>query len=132
MKTQIFGLILSAGSTLFTTAPAPEVTTVPSVSESKPIVTIALVKVKAGTETEFQAAVAKILAPTRQEAGNISYVYNQNLDDSTEFAFVEQWKSIEDLNAHMVTPHMEQFFQEVGQILEPGYPVIKKYLRVEN
>ena len=92
---------------------------------------IALVKVKAGSERAFQDAVAKILRPTRDEAGNISYVYNQAEGDVTEFAFFEEWLDDAALDAHMTSDHMLQFFTAVGPLFEPGYPEIKRYHRVD-
>ena len=101
-----------------------------SAAFAQPIVVVALAKVKPGTEEAFKIAANKILAPTRAEASNISYVYNQSTSDPTEFAFVEQWESNEAIDTHLQLPHMQAFFGEVGGFFEPGYPIINRYVRV--
>jgi quinol monooxygenase YgiN len=63
------------------------------VAQASEISVIAIVKVKAGTEAAFKAAVEKIIAPTRAETGNRRYEFNQSLTDPTEFATSERWVS---------------------------------------
>ncbi len=99
---------------------------------AQPITVIAIAKVKPGTEAAFQAAASKILAPTRAESGNLQFNLHQAVAAKGEFAFVEQWKSPEDLDQHLQTPHMQAFFAEVKDLFEPGYPTITQYLKVEE
>jgi len=102
------------------------------VDSTKPVVQIAVAKVKSGTQDAFKAAVEKILKPTRAEAGNISYHYIQSIDDPTEFIFIEVWKSAGAIDLHMSTPFLQAFFTDVGPLFEPGYPVLKKYQDAER
>lgn len=95
-------------------------------------VVVALVKVKAGRAEEFKRHVRGdgtrgapgILAPTRAEPGNITYSFQQSIENETEFTTYERWNTSEDLDAHMVTPHMKKFFDNVGPLFETA-PVIK-------
>jgi quinol monooxygenase YgiN len=98
---------------------------------AKPVVQIATAKVKPGTQTAFKAAVEKILKPTRAEAGSISYNYLQSAEDPTEFIFIEVWKSSAAIDLHMNTEFIQAFFNEVGPLFAPGYPVLKKYQDAE-
>ena len=102
------------------------------VDQIKPVVQIAIAKVKPGTEGAFKASVEKILLPTRAEGGNVSYHYAQSIDDPTEFIFVEVWKSNAAIDLHMNTPFLKRFFAEVGPLFETGYPILKKYQNAEK
>ena len=93
----------------------------------EPILVIATVKVKAGTEIAFKEAAQDILAPTHVEAGSISYGFYQSPVDPTEFTTVEVWRSQVDINQHMKQPFMQAFFQRVGNFFAPGYPILKSY-----
>ena len=123
MKTLI-GSLLIAGSMFGAVAQA---------DSKSPVVLIAIVKVKAGNEQAFRQAAAKnSWAPTRAEPGNISYEFTQAVQDPTSFATEELWVSQKDADQHLTLPHMQQFFQVVGSMFEPGYPVITSYQKFEN
>ena len=49
-------------------------------------------------------------------------------DDETLFLFYENWRSKEDLDAHLQTPHLKHFFDQSDRLLaEPG-----EYLTMGN
>jgi quinol monooxygenase YgiN len=93
----------------------------------KPLILIATVKVLAGTEKAFKAAAVQILEATRAEEGSISYIFNQSVQDPTEFSTVEVWRSQADIDAHMIAPHVQKFFSTVGAMFVSGYPILKTY-----
>jgi quinol monooxygenase YgiN len=126
MKKKLVTLALVLAALVSTQAFATD-----STNSTDPLVVIALVKVKAGTEQSFKAAAIKIIAPTRQEPGNIDYNFQQSTTDPTEISTVEHWKSQADVDAHMKMPHMLTFFQEVGSDFEQGFPDIKTYVKFE-
>jgi quinol monooxygenase YgiN len=134
MKNKVMKLVLVLMTLLSGQAFASDQSVSPTVSSTsnEPIVVIAIVKVKPGTEQSFKASAAKIIAPTRKESGNIDYNFQQSTSDPTEFATVEHWKSQADIDAHMKTAPMLNFFQEVGSDFEAGYPVITEYNSFEN
>jgi quinol monooxygenase YgiN len=98
----------------------------------QPLIVIATVKVAAGQEAAFKAAAVGILKSTRAETGNISYTFNQGVQDPTEFSTFEVWRSQADIDVHMKTVPMKTFFQTVGPLFAPGYPVLKTYQSFEN
>jgi quinol monooxygenase YgiN len=102
-----------------------------ALAANPPLVVIALVKVKLGSEDVFRNAAARILAPTRAEKGNRLYEFHRSPEDPREFATYEIWDTDADLAAHMAAPHMQAFFAVVGKLFEPGYPQIKKFHRLE-
>ena len=94
------------------------------------IFVIAQAKVTPGNEAAFKQAAQQILVPTRQEAGNVTYTFYQASSDPTQFATYEIWDSQEALDAHLKSPHMTQFFNQVGSFFAPGYPVITNYTQL--
>ena len=44
---------------------------------------------------------------SRKDAGCISYVFSQNLEDPTEISLIEKWESAELLQAHLEIPDEE-------------------------
>lgn len=44
---------------------------------------------------------------SRQDAGNIEYVFSRNIEDPTEFLLIEKWEDEATLNAHLKIPDKE-------------------------
>jgi len=99
----------------------------PILASSNPIITVAIVRVKPGTEEAFKEAATRILEPTREEAGNNGYDFFQSISSPNDFTTYEQWRSQEDLDKHMQSAHMKEFFQEVQNYFLPGYPQLKTF-----
>jgi quinol monooxygenase YgiN len=78
---------------------------------------IAVIKAKAGKESETKQALQSIVGPTRAEAGCIDFDLYQSTDDHTTFMFYENWTSREALNDHMQTPHIKAFGLKAGDLL---------------
>jgi quinol monooxygenase YgiN len=51
----------------------------------------------------------KVIAPTRQEAGCISYLLHQNNEDPAHFFMFENWESRELWQAHLESAHFKAF-----------------------
>lgn len=79
----------------------------------------AVLVVKPERVADFKVAVQKIIAPTRQEAGCISYEGFQVLDEkgkeTNRFEFHEVWKTKETMlvDHKENAPHMKAFFKEI-------------------
>lgn len=73
-----------------------------------------------------RAALVKMQEATRKEAGCISYGFSIDVGDAARIVISERWKSMDDLNAHMKTPHMAEFGKAVGS-LKPTSMDIKAY-----
>lgn len=84
----------------------------------------AVLVVKPEHVNSFKAAVNKIIAPTRQEAGCLSYEGFQIVDDNgkatNRFEFHEVWATKEAMliDHKENAPHMKVFFKEIEGFLE--------------
>ncbi|MBD2453957.1 antibiotic biosynthesis monooxygenase [Nostoc sp. FACHB-87] len=75
---------------------------------------------------ELKALLLSVIAPTRQEAGVISYELLQNQSDPTDFTFVEEWTSAEALETHLNTPHIQAALGKLEGLLAAA-PDISRY-----
>ena len=64
-----------------------------------------------GKEEELKEELLAISAPTRAEAGNITYDLYQSPVKKNEFMRFEVWRSPADLDAHKQTPHLKASFE---------------------
>ncbi|MGO4623613.1 putative quinol monooxygenase [Ensifer sp. 2YAB10] len=55
--------------------------------------------------------------PTRAEHGCIDYNLHVDAIDPCVFAFCENWKSQEDLDAHMEMPHLKPLKSQIDRLL---------------
>ena len=77
-----------------------------------------------GKAQELKKHLVAMLAPTHAEPGNEFYrLYESETEGS--FFFHELWRSQEDLDQHLKSPHFEQFEKAV-QGLTLGSPMIHK------
>jgi len=70
-----------------------------------------------------RAALVKMQDETRKESGCISYGFSIDVGDASCIIIAERWKSMDDLNAHMKTPHMAEFGKAVGSIKPTGMSI---------
>jgi hypothetical protein len=61
-----------------------------------------------------------------------SFTFNQSVQDPTEFSAVEVWRSRVDIDKHEATPHMKKFFDTIGKMFAPGYPIQKSYKNLDE
>jgi quinol monooxygenase YgiN len=101
-----------------------------AVTQSAPLVVVAIAKVKPGTEEDFKKAAVDLVAGTRREPGNLGYLLHQAKDDPTQFAFYERWVSADASDAHMHGPVLGTFFDHVKDEFEPGFPQITQYVEI--
>lgn len=87
---------------------------------------IALVTVKPGAVSEFLGIFKANVPLVRAEKGCIQYVPTVDVDadlppqvmDENTVTIVEAWDSLEDLRAHLVSPHMLVYREKAGGIIE--------------
>ena len=68
--------------------------------------TVAVIAGKPGTGDQLEAALRDLAAGTHGEEGCILYSLQRGLADPDTFVTVEKWRSQDDLDAHMQTPHI--------------------------
>jgi quinol monooxygenase YgiN len=78
---------------------------------------------------ELKAILTSLVAPTRKEAGCLSYEIFQNRADPCDFTFVEEWASDAALDAHWATPHVQDALAR-GVPLLAAEPDNRRYRKI--
>ncbi len=78
---------------------------------------VALLVAKPGSEGVVRDALTKLVAATLQEEGCLGYELSVSAADPATFVTVERWRSQDDLNAHMQTPHIAEVLATAGDHL---------------
>ncbi|HKO43722.1 MAG TPA: putative quinol monooxygenase [Pyrinomonadaceae bacterium] len=91
---------------------------------------VARIKAKPDKVEEVRVALTGLVAPTRSEAGCITYELLQNPDDATDFTFVEEWESDSALASHAASDHIKATRVTLEGIVEEG-PDIRTYSLIE-
>jgi len=81
------------------------------------------VHVKEGAAERAKEAIAKMETATRAEEGCITYAFSLDLSDPTTIRVIERWRSLDDIKAHMASPHMAEFNQAMGAIQPTGLDI---------
>jgi|SRR5947209_3479518 len=77
-------------------------------------------RARRGAEDAVKAALARVVVPTRGEAGNISYDLYQATDDPTLFVLYERWRDQDSFDWHLEQPYLQQMLADVsGHLAEP-------------
>ena len=74
----------------------------------------ALWKAKKGQENKIVEVIEKMTPPSRQEPGCLFYQAHRSPDDPTVFYMYEQYVDPAGYEAHMATPHFEQYVKGVA------------------
>lgn len=77
---------------------------------------------KPGYEEQVRAQSISLVAPSRAEAGNVSYSTFNSATDPREWVVVEEWESREAFERHLASPHMQEAFTAGAEWLA-GPPV---------
>ncbi len=81
------------------------------------VTVLALIVAKPGLEERVSDELEALLAPTRQEEGCINYNFHRSGEDPARFMFYENWRSQQDLDAHLARPHLVRFLGLAGELL---------------
>jgi len=92
----------------------------------KNVTIIGTVTAKPETREELYALLSAQVEPTRKEDGCINYDFHVDAEDTCVFVFYENWRSQEDLDAHLRMSHLEPLFSQVDRLL--ACPVNIRYL----
>jgi len=82
------------------------------------IIINAILQAKPGKEEELRSELVKVIEPSRGEKGCIQYTLHQDTDKAGTFVFYEKWESKEDIEAHIETPHYQQYRQQTESLIE--------------
>jgi len=78
---------------------------------------------KEGTKEKVLALLDEMIEKTRKEDGCIVYELFEDLDDPNSLAFIEEWESMEKLQAHIDSEHFGRIIPAVGEFLAQDDPV---------
>jgi quinol monooxygenase YgiN len=87
---------------------------------------VATVTGQPGKAEELKAILLDLIAPTRAEAGCVSYQLLQNNSDPSDFVFVEEWTTDAAIDEHMVTAHLLDVVTRAQPLLAKA-PDIRRY-----
>lgn len=94
------------------------------------IAVVARIVAKADQVHGMRTLLTSLEAPTRAEAGCLSYAFFQDAQRPTHFISIERWASAAAVAAHMETPHVQSALAAAGPLLaEP--PEIRSYLPIQ-
>lgn len=91
---------------------------------------IAYMKAAPGKEDELRAALEALIEPTSKEQGYVNYDLHQAEDDPGKFFFYENWESGADLDAHLAAPHLVDFADKMGGLLDENGLTITRLRRI--
>jgi len=97
---------------------------------SKTLKVIAKINAIPGKESILQEVLIKLIEPTRNEPGCISYILLNNITDQGEFTFFEEWITEKDLDSHMQSPHFKKAVNNLNGLISSD-PDIKQYHSIE-
>ena len=94
----------------------------------KTLIVIARITARPGREDEVRELLRGLVGPTRAEPGCIRYVLHHNLEDPSDFTFIEEWTGEAALEEHLKTPHIESVgpaFDEMATLDLRKYEVVE-------
>ena len=65
---------------------------------------------------EMRAVLTALLEPTRREDGCVSYILTQNVDDPTDFTFIEEWTSLGAIQIHLGSAHVAEALSHLPEV----------------
>lgn len=95
---------------------------------AKQLTLVAKIKAKAGKAEALKEELLKLMVPTRNEEGSISYHLYFDTEHPETFIFHETWATEELWQKHMGNAPLKTFFAEAGEMID-GEPVIEKWER---
>ena len=84
---------------------------------------IASMRARPGKEQALEDALRALVEPTSKEAGYVNYDLHRGVEDPAVFFFYENWESAEHLDAHLQTPHLQQFVGIMDDLLDGGLSI---------
>jgi quinol monooxygenase YgiN len=95
----------------------------------KTLTVVATFEARPGKEAELRAALIGLVAPTRKEAGCLSYDFHCALDNPAKFLSCETWASKAQADAHLQSPHVVALLPRVDELCV-AFPQITEWERI--
>jgi quinol monooxygenase YgiN len=84
---------------------------------SELLTVVACLRAKSGQQSNLREQLQRLVAPTRAEAGCVTYDLHESMGEPGYFMFHEVWKSAADLDAHFQTLHMQAIAKMLPELL---------------
>lgn len=91
---------------------------------------VAYMRAAEGKTEELKAALEALIEPTSQEEGYVNYDLHQGVEDPSFFTFYENWHSGEHLDAHLAAPHLVDFANKMGDLLDADGLTVNRVRRI--
>ncbi|MGI9157684.1 MAG: putative quinol monooxygenase [Marmoricola sp.] len=78
---------------------------------------VATIPAKPGSEDVIREALSALVTSTREEDGCVSYDLYESSAAPGTFVTIEVWRSQDDLDAHLRSPHLGEAFAAAGDHL---------------
>ncbi|WP_295700894.1 putative quinol monooxygenase [Lapillicoccus sp.] len=99
--------------------------------ENRELLTVvAYMRAAEGKTEELRAALEALIEPTSREEGYVNYDLHQGVEDPSFFTFYENWLSGEHLDAHLATPHLVEFADRAGDLLDASGLTVNRVRRI--
>jgi len=79
---------------------------------------LAFLKAKPGKREELESILKSLIAPTRNEPGNIAYVMHRSTKNPDDLMFDEIWVDMKSLEDHLKTSHMLSALPKINDLLD--------------
>jgi quinol monooxygenase YgiN len=90
------------------------------------MIVIAKLKVKSGSEEQFENAVKEAMPEVEKEEGTLVYTLQRSQKDPTVYLFYEKYTGPDALTTHSSTPHFKAMSGALGPLLD-GAPEFDMY-----
>ncbi len=96
------------------------------------VTVIARLKVRAGSEADFERASREMIAHVKaQEPATLTYLFHRARHDPRTFVFFERYADQPALDAHSQSAAMMKFMGAIGQLLDEA-PVIEMFEEIDG
>lgn len=86
------------------------------------IVTVEVI-VDPANVAKVQDAITAMETETRKEEGCETYAFSVDVSDPGKIRVTEKWRSMDDIKAHMASPHMAEFNKAMGAAQPKGLDI---------
>ena len=95
-----------------------------SMSAEDNLTILAVLTAKPDHVDALKAALIALIAPTRQEPGNMRYDLFQLTETPEVFHMQERWQSQAALDDHVATPHFQTFVSQMDRLLNEPLAIV--------
>lgn len=92
-------------------------------SDTQALHVVAQCQAKPGQEDALRRVLHAAVAPSRGDAGVLSYVLNEDIKKPGHFFFIEHYASRDALKQHMQQPHFKTLVEQSKDLIDGDFPI---------